>query len=221
LFFGALAMSDRAALYVDGFNLYHAIDDLHQNHLKWLDLWALGKLLIPSQTQTLVTVVYCTAIRTDDAKKMIRHRGYCRALEAIGVTCLKGHFSREGRNCLKCGAVWQAPVEKQGDINLAISLIDDAYTDVFDHAYLITADSDQAATVRLLRERFPQKSITTVSPPGRSHCKEILAQTPLKIALSATHLARCLLPKHVIVDGKPIVTRDPAYNPPQGWKPPQ
>jgi hypothetical protein len=85
-------MVGRAALYVDGFNLYHAIDDLHQNHLKWLNLWALGQLLIPSLSQTLVKVVYCTAIRTDDAKKMMRHRGYFRALEALGVTCLKGHF---------------------------------------------------------------------------------------------------------------------------------
>jgi uncharacterized LabA/DUF88 family protein len=213
-------MTDRAALYVDGFNLYHAIDDLHQNHLKWLNLWRLGELLIPSQSETLVKVVYCTAIRSDDPKKMIRHRGYIRALEAVGVTCLKGHFSKEERNCRQCSARWQAPVEKQGDVNLAISLVDDAYTSVFDHAYLITADSDQAATVRLVRERFPDKRVTTVSPPGRSHCKEILAYTARKIALSPTHLARSVFPKHVIVEGKLVVTRDPAYDPPAGWLPP-
>jgi hypothetical protein len=211
-------MVDRAALYVDGFNLYHAIDDLSQNHLKWLDMWALGELLIPSKTQVLVKVVWCTAIRRDDVPKMLRHRTYIKALEATGVTCLQGHFAKEGRDCRSCGAQWQAPVEKQGDVNLAIAMVDDAHNDVFDHAYLVTADSDQAATVGLLKARFPHKPITTVCPPGRSHCKEILSHTALKISLTEAHLERCLLPKYIIVDNKPIAHRDPVYDPPKGWK---
>ncbi len=28
--------------YIDGLNLYHAIDDLNRPHLKWVDLWALS-----------------------------------------------------------------------------------------------------------------------------------------------------------------------------------
>lgn len=213
-------MTERAALYVDGFNLYHAIDQLGRNYLKWLDIWALGKLIIPSKTQTLVKVVWCTAVRTDYAAKMLRHREYIRALEGTGVTCLKGHFAREDRKCRECGAIWKAPVEKQGDVNLAVSLIDDAYSDVFEHAYLLTADSDQAATVRLLKSRFPDKAVTTVSPPGRSHCKEILDLADAKIALGLSHLERCLLPKNLIVNGCAVAKRDPSYDPPVGWKAP-
>jgi len=214
-------MVERAALYVDGFNLYHAIDDLDENHLKWLDMWALGNLLIPSKSQKLEKVVWCTAIRTDDVPKMLRHREYIRALKGTGVTCLEGHFARKPRDCHKCSAQWQAPVEKQGDVNLAIAMIDDEYRDIFDHAYLITADSDQAATVRLLKERFQKKPLTTVSPPGREHCKEILEATPHKIKLTQAHLERCLLPKHLVIDGKPIAKRDPVYDPPKGWKTPE
>ena len=212
-------MPERAAVYIDGFNLYHSIDDLGQNHLKWLNLWALGERLIPSRTQTLVKVVWCTAIRKDDVSKMLRHRNYIRALKGTGVTCLEGHFAREDRDCWKCGGSWQAPVEKQGDVNLAISMIDDAYRDVFDHSYLITADSDQAATVKLFVERFPNKTITSVSPPGRSHCKEILDQTDLKIAINQSHLEHCLFPRALIVEGKVIAMRDASYDPPKGWKP--
>jgi hypothetical protein len=62
-------MVDRAALYVDGFNLYHAIDDLQLDYLKWLNLWKLGELLIPSMSETLAKVVYCTAICSDDPKR--------------------------------------------------------------------------------------------------------------------------------------------------------
>ncbi|MGZ5999019.1 MAG: NYN domain-containing protein, partial [Rhizomicrobium sp.] len=185
-----------------------------------LDMWALGNRLIPAQTQTLKKVVWCTAIRKDDVEKMLRHREYIRALKGTGVTCLEGHFAREDRACLKCGGQWQAPVEKQGDVNLALAMIDDAHCDVFDHAYLITADSDQAATVKLFVERFPRKTITSVSPPGRSHCKEILALTPHKIALNQTHLEHCLFPKALIVDGKLIASRHKSYDPPAGWKRP-
>jgi hypothetical protein len=35
----------RVACYIDGFNLYHAIDDLDKPHLKWLDVCALAKSL--------------------------------------------------------------------------------------------------------------------------------------------------------------------------------
>ena len=38
-------MAKRVACYVDGFNLYHAIDDLRKPHLKWVNLWALAESL--------------------------------------------------------------------------------------------------------------------------------------------------------------------------------
>ena len=47
---------DRAAFYVDGFNLYHPINDLGKPYLKWLDLWALGEHLIPGRSEGVVKV---------------------------------------------------------------------------------------------------------------------------------------------------------------------
>lgn len=43
----------RGAIYVDGFNLYHAISDLGMPHLKWLDLWRLGSLIARGHARTL------------------------------------------------------------------------------------------------------------------------------------------------------------------------
>lgn len=74
--FMGIRMPENAALYVDGFNLYHAINDLQKNYLKWLDLWPLGELIIPRQSQKLRKVVYCTAVKTTDHEKMLRHRQY-------------------------------------------------------------------------------------------------------------------------------------------------
>jgi hypothetical protein len=36
----------RVITYIDGFNLYHAVDDLKDQSLKWLDLWALSASLL-------------------------------------------------------------------------------------------------------------------------------------------------------------------------------
>ena len=37
----------RAAFYIDGFNLYHAIDAYKRPYLKWLNLKALGRAIAP------------------------------------------------------------------------------------------------------------------------------------------------------------------------------
>ena len=83
----------RAAFYIDGFNLYHPINDLNQPHLKWLNLWDLGQLLIPPQSETLVRVVFGTAIVTQDYNKIARHQQYMKALEIVGGGLREGKQS--------------------------------------------------------------------------------------------------------------------------------
>ena len=81
----------RALIYVDGFNLYHALHDLNQPRLKWLSLHALAQKLIPSRSGHLVGVVYFSAFATHRAAKnpgqFARHQTYVRALEATSVEC--------------------------------------------------------------------------------------------------------------------------------------
>lgn len=212
-------MPDKSAFYVDGFNLYHAINDLGEPHLKWLNLSRLAETLIPSQSERIVRIVYCTAIKTKDTGKMLRHRQYLKALKSSGVDCLEGHFTDEPRNCLDCRHSWLAPVEKQGDVNLAISLIDDGHRDIFDHAYLLSADGDQAATARLFKERFPEKKLTTVAPPGRSHSKVVLQHATARIALNYGHIERCIFPGQAVFnpDNSVAALRPVEYSPPPGW----
>jgi uncharacterized LabA/DUF88 family protein len=211
----------RAAFYIDGFNLYHPINDLNQPHLKWLNLWDLGQLLIPPQSETLVRVVFGTAIVTQDYNKIARHQQYMKALEIVGVVCVKGSKAFEPAKCRNCGSQWKEPKEKETDINLALSLFDDAYQDIFDHAYLLSSDSDQAATARMFKMRFPQKKFTSVSPPTRDPSKAILAHADHKIKLSVEHLERCLFGAAVGL-GTPNAVRRPAtYAPPAGWVDPR
>ena len=41
-----ISFIDRVISFIDGFNLYHAIDNLNQSHLKWLNLHSLSNAFI-------------------------------------------------------------------------------------------------------------------------------------------------------------------------------
>ena len=210
-------MVKRAAFYIDGFNLYHAVDALGEPFLKWCDLRKLGEIIIPSQTESLVSVVFCTAFYPRDQDKKWRHMQYIAANEARGVKCVMGHYVHEEMSCRGCERTWQKPTEKETDINLALSLYQDAVSDVFDVAYLVTADSDQAATARFLSENYPAKSLVTVAPPGRNFSVDISRYAQRRIALNRDHLDRCVLPKIIMGDKGVVAKRPKEYEPPDWW----
>ncbi len=71
----------RVSVYVDGFNLYHALDELHDDSLKWLCLRRLSESIIRGDEQ-LKSVKYFSAFATWMPDAMLRHRAY---VEALGV----------------------------------------------------------------------------------------------------------------------------------------
>lgn len=210
-----------AALYVDGFNLYHSIRDLQSPWLRWTNLWRLGELLVAPQRHTLARVVWCSA-QSQNAEKATRHRAYKKALESVGVHCLTGHFSKEKRICNSCSNIWEAPTEKEGDVNLAITIIDDAYHGVCEHAYLLTADSDQAATASLFKQRFPDRTIWSVAPPNRYHSQAIIAQLKARshiTKVTLNYLEKSIWDGRAVTrsDGSVVVMRPEKYAPENGW----
>jgi hypothetical protein len=208
----------RAAFFIDGFNLYHAIDDLEQPHLKWISYSSLAKILLPKRTQVLVGVTWCTAYYPGDSKKKWRHVQLVGAQKCHGVDVVEGHFVHEDRECRACDSEWRQPTEKQGDINVALRLIRDAYHDTYDHAYLISADSDQVATVRMFKDLFPEKKITAVVPPGRKRSEHISKLVNGgTIQINTNHLEKAVMPA-IVFEPKVANTRRPEdYKPPQDW----
>lgn len=206
-------MPIRSAVFYDGFNMYHALDELGQPYLKWVDLWSLSQKLL-SADEELVAVTHCTAVRTDDVPRMLRHRAYLAALEGVNVKCLRGHFSDEMGKCHDCGSQWKKPVEKQGDVNLAIAIIDGGHQDAFDNCYLVTADGDQLATIKLFRERFPDKKIISVSPPGRIHNKASRDSASNSAKITKEMVALSLF-GHAAQGRDRLIKRPPEYDPPE------
>ena len=200
----------RARLYVDGFNLHHAILDLSRRELLWLDLTALGRALLPPG-ERLKGTVWVSAHRPQRKDRMQALMAYEAALCARGVRCLMGHFVVHGDHCHACGHQWLDATEKQSDVNLALAIASDAAADRFDTAYILTTDGDHAATTRFLRESYPDKRIVSVAPPGRGHNRQLLEWAHARTEIEIAMLERCALPER-------ILTRAGYVERPSGWR---
>jgi hypothetical protein len=88
----------RVCCYIDGFNVYHAIDDVNRaqrgalNHLKWLNLRALMCQFIDPNIHDVLDVNYFSAYMTWHPDREARHRAYVKALEHVNVRPIMGHF---------------------------------------------------------------------------------------------------------------------------------
>ncbi|MGI9417488.1 MAG: NYN domain-containing protein [Geminicoccaceae bacterium] len=207
-------MIKRSSFYVDGFNLYHAIDGLGRSHLKWLSLWDLGSLLIPRKSEVLSQVVYFSAFATHRPDSMLRHRAYVEALQTTGVECIMGRFKHRNVHCHACGNRWKHPEEKETDVHIAVRIVDDAYQDSFDVCYLISGDTDLVPAIKILRKQFPTKEFVTLSTPGRPHSAEILRHASRKQKIKPTHIERSLFPETIIDPNGKQITRPKEYTPP-------
>lgn len=210
----------RVAVFVDGFNLYHAICELGENHLKWVCLWQLGLAILPRNTHELVEVTYFTAYATWMPDSFSRHREYVKGLGVSGVKVVFGNFKKRNVQCRSCKSMRVAHEEKQTDINLALGIVSGAINDSYDHAFVISNDSDLVPAFNLIRENFPHKKITTVGTPSRWHSNELIQAANGKAQIKKSQLEKCLLPQTVVdAAGKIVATRPIEYDPTYAFAP--
>jgi hypothetical protein len=211
----------RVACYIDGFNLYHSIDDLNLPHLKWVDPWALAQSLCRAG-ETLTKVAYFSAYATWKPDAYARHRQYVAAIHHQKVECHMARFSAQTARCLKCKTTWTRHEEKETDVHFSLTFLEDAIDNVFDRAIIISADSDHVPAVRRVRARLPGKQIFAATPPGRhGHAREMLKVCNSGANITQGRIARCLLPRTLSNgNGQLVATRPASYDPPAGWTPP-
>jgi hypothetical protein len=85
-------------VYVDGFNLYHAIAAQDDHRLKWLNLRTLAESYL-KRGEVLGRVVFFTAILTWEQQKQARHKNYIVALKANGVEVVESKFRKVSKHC--------------------------------------------------------------------------------------------------------------------------
>ena len=188
----------RVRAYIDGFNLYHGTQERYGLIYHWLDAQALARCLL-RRGQRLESVRYFTA------RVRGQHHGRHRQdlhLQAIAAHCqlveiVEGRFQEQRRRCPHCPAKWVSYEEKETDVNIAISLVEDAALSLYDVALLISADSDLCPAVKAAKRLNPKAKIIAVFPPKRqSDQLARLCDTVLRI--DRTMLNRSQLPAKVV-----------------------
>lgn len=200
----------KVACYIDGFNLYHAIDALGDDRLKWLNLKHLAETFL-RKDETMERVLYFTALMTWDQKKSQRHKEYLAALKASGVECIISKFQKSNKHCQKEKRYCNFQEEKQTDVAFSSRILSDCFINGIDRVILITADSDQVPTVAAIRGLKPQISILIACPPQR----KLIAKELCRIAhdsreITSGRIEQCLFPRDVKNSSGKIVARSPA-----------
>ena len=198
-----------AIVYIDGFNLYHAIDALREPELKWLDLRALAESIL-RKDEVLREVKYFTAFATWRPDSFTKHRAYVSALEARGVHVILGQFKEKPRHCASCKYRWTGHEEKETDVQIAVHMVADAVTGSADRIVLISADTDLSPPIKMIASLRPECEVFVAAPPKRlSKCRSLGP----KLEITAGRLRRCLLPNPAQISPQQYVGRPDAWAP--------
>lgn len=209
-------MKERVACFIDGFNLYHAINDLGLDYYKWVNIRKLLEFFIDHTVHRMVSVFYFSAFASWLPGPCARHQQYVKALRVKGVVPVLGRFKTKILNCKRCRCEWPTHEEKESDVNIALWMLDRAYRNEYDRAYLVSSDSDLVPAVKLLRKRFPEKTVKAIAPPERRHGKEIAQAATSLASIKKVHLKRSLLPERVCdSSGRLVAVRPHQYTPPE------
>ena len=195
----------RVITYIDGFNLYFGLRDKGWKRFYWLNLRQVALHLLRPY-QTLATTKYFTSIVTAPPDKNRRQATF---LEALGTlpdfSIYYGHYRAVTVTCKSCGHTYTTHREKMTDVNIATEMLSDAFTDQFDTALLISADSDFATNLALSGKVTPSlillRSADKLTPVQQSALliANMVTMIPeleagAVVSLSPTHLRSRLLP---------------------------
>lgn len=203
-------LQERVICFVDGFNLYHSINNLKMPHLKWVNPIKLASVFIRPKSQQLTAVYYFSAYADwlPDSRK--RHVQYVKAITAAGAKPVMGRFKEKDRQCKKCNLQWKGHEEKETDVNIALAMLELAYKNEYDHAFLISNDSDMVPAINMIRRNFPNKKVTTIAPPRYNHSNELINASSAKAKIRVEHIERCLLEDTYYDAGGNIIAVMPA-----------
>ena len=197
-------------VYIDGFNLYHAIEKIGRAELKWLNLKTVSANLLRNG-ETLDEVNFFTAVWPYEAAKQKRHENFLKAQDAYGVKVHRGKFSKPQRWCERHQRSCPFREEKQTDVGIGIKMLGDAYQANVSRMILVTADSDQIPTVRAI-QAIGGKNLTLAFPPGRAQeARELGSLIPDRLELKVERLLECKLPRTVKRNGATIATMPAIY----------
>jgi uncharacterized LabA/DUF88 family protein len=203
-------MNNKVIVFIDGFNLYHAINiKPNYNKFKWLDLSKLASLYI-TKKEEIIDIIYFTALVTWDQNKVRKHKLFIKANEIKGVHVVYGEFKKRDKFCNLCKRTYKTFEEKQTDVNIAIQLFKLSIEDKYDKAIIISGDSDLIPSINAVRKTFPTKQIGVVIPIGRR--AEALKQVcDFYMKMKEKHLVSAILDQKIKINNDEYIVCPPDW----------
>ena len=215
----------KISVFIDGYNLYHAINNLKKPHLKWVNLFNLAKEFSRDDNSKIIRIKFFTAPPIHKSLE-IQHRylSYIKALQHFGVKIVEGKFKKKfltykdssGKSFTKI-----SHEEKESDVNLALAILEDAFEKISDKILVITNDSDISPSIRLALKKNFNLKINIITPPltrtkqanydligacgdiNKNKKGQIFFKTRM---IKEFHLERNLLPEKIVIDKKNKIT---------------
>jgi uncharacterized LabA/DUF88 family protein len=198
----------RFMFFIDGFNLFHSLDntDLYANKTffrkyKWLNLKALCHSLLKKDQQINRIKYYTTIATWKSQESQAKHRNYIKALESTGLIDVSyGLFRNKTKKCYHyneiycslCNCKGNIPniQEKRIDVQIAVDIIENATLNKYDTAIILSGDSDYIPAIKYIKRYCPKKQIGVAIPPGRK-AQELKENADFSMNIKEHHLKTC------------------------------
>lgn len=207
----------KVIFYIDGFNFYYALRKASSGNSNWkkyywIDLVKLCSLFLKDDEQ-LIKVKYFTA-RPKNRDKRERQNRLMKANSVVNnglFEVIYGSYKEKTVKCLaNCRMPFKMPEEKQSDVNVAISMVEDYVVGICDKTVLISADSDLIPPLKSISKLSKMKAdnhkIEILLPP--SHFNGEIHNLPFTVKMMKGYKSRfnkAILPKHIPNKGKNVV----------------
>ncbi len=177
VFSNAVNHSVKLACIVDGFNLYHSIEDAIADgcspQIKWMDIRRLceSKTKLFGPDAYLDRLVYCTSlVGQHNSPERERQKLFIRVCESRGIKPEYGYFKAKEVRCKVCGQTYRVQVEKQSDLNIGLHIIK-AFQDGYDGCMVLSGDSDLQTAIDFASATYMRK--VAVLLPYKRHVSSL------------------------------------------------
>lgn len=212
-------MTLRVSFLVDGFNLYHSVEDAQKQTGacgKWLNLRAFCEsyLHLFGRDARLEEIHYFSAYANHLTGKkpdtVARHQLLVRALESTGIKVEMGQFKSKTVRCQHCSKTFIRHEEKETDVAIAVRLVELVVSDRCDIAVVLTGDTDVAPAIRTAKHLASTKRIAVLAPYNRANAelKQIAHQF---IKVKAETYGRFLFPNEVTAQNGDKLTKPASW----------
>lgn len=143
----------RVIVYIDGFNFYYGLrKNRSWRKYYWLDIVKFFESFM-RDNQELVAVKYFSAKPDNEDKRRNQNALFQANKENSKFHLILGKYLKKEIKCFNCGYTIYTHEEKESDVRLATTIIEDVFKDACDISIVVSADSDMVPAVEIAQEQ--------------------------------------------------------------------